>query len=148
MNYANFLNRLCKLKSIMLIVKLCECCRCFKQVCYQSKLCLFCWGWVMRNLENELEISGDAVGLFKLPWARPLWTCILVPCACRNGRCVSEVVPLIEFFCCLQIAGLKRLTPHFPCNLAPRLLLVSMHYNLCASFPALFYEREVHLRRE
>ena len=39
---------------------------------------------------------------------------------------------------------LKRLTPHYPCNLAPRFFLVSKHYNLCVRFPALFYERDVH----
>ena len=44
--------------------------------------------------------------------------------------------------------SLKQLTPHYPCNLAPRRLLVSKHYNLCVRFLAIFYERDVHLRRE
>ena len=30
--------------------------------------------------------------------------------------------------------SLKRLIPHYPCNLVPRLLLVSKHYNLCVRF--------------
>ena len=52
----------------------------------------------------------------------------------------ESVTSTIIFLTC----PLKRPIPHYPCNLTPRLLLVSKHYN----FPALFYEGDINLRRE